>query len=97
MLNSNDTASEYDKIYDKYINYDINSLNIPDEIINKTLSVHPLNLDYLALCQANKDDLSKDLKFMMKKIKEEDYYSLRNIHDRIHFLFTNSILFIYLS
>jgi hypothetical protein len=86
----NESASEFDRIYDKYINNDIKSLNIPEEIINKTLSLHPQNLDYLALSLANKDDLSLDLKYLIKKIKEEDYYGLRNLHDRIHFIFTNS-------
>ena len=85
-------------MFDKYIDViDYTTLRIPKEIIIKTLSLHPINIDYLIITSATKDQLDKDLTLLSKILKEEESYGLRNLHDRIHFLFTNSTFLITFS
>ena len=47
------------------------------------------------LCDCKKEDLDFDLDLVSKMLKEDESYGLRNIHDRIHFLFTYSKLNFY--
>lgn len=70
-------------------------MRIPDIIKYKVLSFHPTLIDYLKLCEINISELDNDLKVVTKKLTEEESYGIRNIHDRIHFILSSSINFIY--
>lgn len=92
-MNSNDRAAEFDMIYKKYKDItDYTVLRVPDDIRVKVLSLHPNKLDYLVLCDSKKEELDLDLALVSKKLKDDESYGLRNIHDRIHFLFSYSII-----
>ena len=96
MLSHKEFISELDPIYDKYIDLiDYNILKVPSEIIVKTLSLHMNNVDYLVVTTAKKSELVKDFALGLLKLKEEESFVLRNIYDRICFLFTSSKLFFY--
>ena len=90
-MNSNDRAAEFDIIYKKYKDItDYRVLRIPEDIRAKIVSLHPNKLDYLMLCDCKKEDLDFDLALVSKKLKDDESYGLRNIHDRIHFLLSYS-------
>jgi hypothetical protein len=91
MMNSSNRAAEFDMIYKKYNDItDYNILRIPEDIRVKIMSLHPNKLDYLVLCNSRKEELDFDLALVSKKLKDDESYGLRNIHDRIHFLFSYS-------
>ena len=90
-MNSNILADEFDVINNKYKDIsDYKLFRLPEEIIVKIASLHPNKLDYLILCESKKGDLEQDLASVSKKLKEDESYGLRNIHDRIHFFFSFS-------
>ncbi len=90
-MNSNDRAAEFDMIYKKYKDIsDYKVLRIPEETKVKILSLHPNKLDYLIDCESSKDELDFDQALVSKNLKDDESYGLRNIHDRIHFLFSYS-------
>lgn len=89
-------ASEFDLIYKKYKEIeDFEKLRIPHEVKVKYLSLHPLKLDYLQVCEVALSDLEEDLKIVSSKLVEEESYGIRNIHDRIHFFLTQSKIKVY--
>lgn len=65
------------------------SMGIPSNICVKELALHPQNLDYVRLpfiCSI--DYLLNDLNIATESLKKNEIYGLRNIHDRIYFLFS---------
>ena len=87
----NNISDEYDLIYNKYkkIEKPID-LNISYSVKNSFLALHPINLDYIKLSELESKTLNKDLELIISLLKEEESYGLRNIHDRIHFLYSYS-------
>lgn len=89
LISSNSIiTTEFDPINKKYFNLnDPLLLRIPAEIFYKFLSFHPVNVDYLRLANAKYELLKRDLVNISKLVNEDQSYGIRNIYDRIHFMF----------
>lgn len=98
LKNENLLSSEYaenlsdvDVFFKKYEDIvDFDMLHVDNLIKNKNLAFHPKRLDYLLIGEMNLKEVKFDLDLMIQSLTREENYGPRNIHDRIHFLFSKS-------
>ena len=79
--------NDYDEEYKKYSTItDPYYFKIPEAVKCKELSLHPTLLDYLRIAEVNQKVLASDLEIVSKPNIEMNY-GIKNIYDRITFLF----------
>ena len=85
-----DMNDEFARANDRYKYYNVKRMNLPKEIKYPQFSLHPLNVDYLFLCEVNEKDFKNDLNVITKLINVDQTYGKRNLYDRLNFLFSVS-------
>ena len=91
--------NSFDEVFSKYSRFSETLVrSLPIQIQYKELCYHPLLIDYLKLCEANKEILENDLKIISQHFNKENFidnYATRNVHNRITFLFLKNSIKIY--
>ena len=91
--------NSFDEVFLKYSHFSETLVrSLPIKIQYKELCYHPLLIDYLKLCEANKEILESDLKIISEHFTKENFidnYATRNVYNRITFLFLKNSIKIY--